>query len=690
MTPSFPDALRALAAGLFLTGSALTAAPPTPSATGHGIDLAAIDRSVLPGNGFYAYANGAWTKATVIPADRGAFGVSDMVADRTNRRVAELIREAAKGKAKIGSDTQKVSDYYLSYLDEAGMDAKGLSPLQPSLEAIAKLSDATALSAYLGGTLRADVDVLNSTNLYTPNFLGLWVAQDLNNPNRYVPFLLQGGLGLPDRDYYLSPSPRMGDLRAKYQAHIAAMLRLAQIPDAEAKAARIFELERRIAEKHWSREDTGDVLKGNNRWTRADFDAKAPGLDWGAFFQAAGLGKQEDFVVWQPSAITGAAALVGSEPLETWKDYLRFRSIQKAAGVLPKAFRDEAFAFYGTALSGIPQQRERWERAVNATSGALGEVVGKMYVARFFPPSEKARAQAMVKNLIAAFAARIDKLEWMAPETKARAKAKLAVLKVGVGYPDTWTDYSGLKIVRGDALGNLIRAEEYNLKLNLQKLGRPVDRSEWVMTPQTVNAVNLPAMNSMNFPAAILQPPDFDAKRTVAMNYGAIGAVIGHEISHSFDDQGALFDETGRLNNWWTKEDFAHFEASANQLVAQFNAYRPFPDAAVNGKQTLGENIADVAGLAASYDAYRLALKGKPAPKVQGLTGDQQFFLSYAQSWRHKMREPVYRQRLITDGHAPADWRTETVRNIDAWYEAFDVKPGQARYLEPKDRVRIW
>jgi predicted metalloendopeptidase len=432
-----------------------------------------------------------------------------------------------------------------------------------------------------------------------------------------------------------------------------------------------------------------DVVKGNNHWTRGT-SKKAPGLDWTAFFTEAGLGDQSVFVVWQPSAVTGISALVADQPLEVWKDYLGYHAIESASAFLPKAFGDEEFAFHTQVLTGTPKQRERWKRGVSFTSGALGDAVGKLYVQRHFPPSEKARAQEMVRNLMEAFRQRIDRLDWMAPETKARAKAKLATLKVGVGYPDKWLDYSGLEIVRGDALGNAARAELFRYRRNLKKLGQPIDRAEWVMTPQTVNAVNLPVMNAMNFPAAILQPPYFDSARTAAMNYGATGATIGHEVSHSFDDQGALFDETGKLQNWWTKEDFAHFQSSSAQLVKQYDGYRPFPDLAVNGKLTLSENIADVAGLAAAYDAYRLSLGGKPAPVVQGLSGDQQFFLAFTQSWRSKIREPALRQRILTDSHAPGQYRSDTVRNLDAWYDAFDVKPGRALYLAPADRVRVW
>jgi len=663
--------------------------PAAASAGSGAIDTAGVDRSVKPGDDFYAYANGGWIKSHEIPPDRASYGTGAIVQELTSKRTAELIAEVAKD-APAGSEAKKIGDYYASYLDEAAIADRGIAPLKPMFDRIAAIEDAHALASALGRTLRADVDVLNATNYDTENLFGLWVAQDLSDPTHYSAFLLQGGLGLPDRDYYLDPSPRMAEIRDKYRAHVAAMLTLAGITDTEARAARIFDLEHKIAEAHSPRLETEDVQRGNNHWTRAELAARAPGLDWQAFLTAAGLSRQPGFVVWQPNALIGLAALVGSQPIAAWKDWLTYHAIAGRAEVLPKAFDDEAFAFHGRQLLGTPQPRDRWKRAIDATSGALGEAVGKLYVARYFPPSEKARAQAMVANELAAFARRIDRLEWMTPATKTQAKAKLAALKVGVGYPDKWRDYSKLEIVRGDAFGNAERAHLFDYQRNLDKLGSPVDRSEWVMNPQLVNAVNLPAMNALNFPAAILQPPYFDPQRPVAMDYGAIGSVIGHEISHSFDDQGALFDATGRLHNWWTPDDLAHFKTSAQQLIKQYDRYRPFPDLAVNGTLTVSENIADVAGLSVAYDAYRLAFGGKQAPTVQGLTGDQQFFLSFTQSWRRKARELAIRRQVLTDGHAPAEYRGDTVRNLDAWYTAFEVKPDEALYLAPSERVRVW
>ena len=667
---------------------ALLAAPPKAGI--HGLDLAGMDRAVAPGDDFFAYANGGWVKRTEIPGDRGSFGVDHEVTDRTDRRVASLIRAAAAAKAPAGSELRKIGDCFTSFMDEKIIEAKGLAPLKPTFLAIAAIRDRKDLARYLGTTLRADVDVLNATNYDTANLFGLWVAQDLDEPTKYSPFLLQGGLGMPERSYYLDGSEDMARIRSHYLAHLTAMLRLAGVPQADARAKGVMDLETRMATVHASREDSGNVLKGNNHWRRSEFGAKAPGLDWETYFAAAGLIQPETFVVWQPGAFTGLSALTAEVPLEVWKDYLTFHALQAQAKVLPRAVSEQSFSFYGKVLSGAAKPRERWVYGVAATNQALGEAIGKAYVQTYFPPSEKVRAQKMVANLIAAFRARILALPWMSPETKAKALAKLDTLKVGVGYPDRWRDFSGLKIVPGDAFGNAERAERFEYERNLSKLGQPIDRTEWVMTPQTVNAVNLPVMNALNFPAAILQPPYFDPKRPMAMDYGAIGAVIGHEISHSFDDSGCLFDATGKLNNWWTPEDLKHFEASTERLVRQFDTYEPFPGLHLKGRQTLSENIADVAGLAAAFDAYRLSLGGKAAPVVQGFTGDQQFFLSYAQSWREKTREPQLRQQILTDGHTPAAFRPTTVRNLDAWYPAFQVKPGQTLYLAPADRVKIW
>jgi putative endopeptidase len=494
---------------------------------------------------------------------------------------------------------------------------------------------------------------------------------------------------MPDRDFDLEGG-RYAELRSQYRAHVAKLLGLAGIADAEAKAGRILALETAIARVHATQEATNDVKKGANYWSRADFDAKAPGLDWAAFFDGAGLAQQPQFIVWQPQAITGIAHLAATTALADWQDYLAFHALDRASGYLPKAFAQENFAFYGTTLNGTPQQQDRWKRAVAAVDSALGEAVGKIYVQRHFSAQTKARADELVKNLLAAFDKRIDRVDWMTPQTKARAKAKLAGLKVGMGYPDAWRDYSALEIRADDALGNAQRASLFEYQRNIAKLGKPVDHGEWYLLPQEVHALNVPLENRLIFPAAILEAPFFDAAADDAVNYGAIGAVIGHEISHSFDSSGALFDETGRMANWWTPADFKRFEAAGAALAAQYDGYHPFPDAAVNGKLTLGENIADVAGLATAYDAYKLSQQGKPALTLDGFSPDQRFFLGFAQNYRSKAREAALRNSLVTGVHAPGQYRSETVRNQDAWYTAFDVKPGQARYLPPEQRIKVW
>jgi endothelin-converting enzyme/putative endopeptidase len=575
-------------------------------------------------------------------------------------------------------------------MDEAGIEAKGLAPLRPHLDAIAAIHDKTQLARALGETLRADVDPLNNTNFHTANLFGLWVAPGFQDSDHYTAYLLQGGLALPDREYYVSDSAHMRDLRAKYQTHVAAMFKLAGFDNPDARAAHVVDLEHSIAEKHIPLDENEDIHKANNTWQQSDFAAKAPGLDWSEYFAGAGLTKQSSFIVWQPSAFAGESALVASVSLDAWKDWLAYHLIESYASVLPKAFADERFAFFGQTLSGTPQQRPRWQRGVFAVNGLLGDEVGKLYAQRYFPPQAKAEAQAMVANLIAAYHKRIDALTWMAPATKAEAQAKLDSLYVGIGYPETWRDYSALEIKSDDILGNAWRSSVFEYRYEVDRLGGPVDRQQWCMTPQTVNAVNLPLQNALNFPAAILQPPFFDPQAPAAANYGAIGSIIGHEISHTFDSEGAAFDAKGRVRNWWTPEDLAHFNASTAKLAAQYDTYTPFPDLHVNGKQTLGENIADVAGIAAAYDGYRASLNGKPAPQQDGFSGNQQFFIAFGQNWGSKMREAALRQQIVGDPHSPAEYRADTVRNIDAWYDAFPVKPGDKLYLAPSDRVRIW
>ncbi len=660
--------------------------PSAPSDTPRaGLD--GRDETIHPGDDFYGYANGGWMKTTEIPADRSAYGAFTILEEEVNKRTVALIQES--GKSPSTPEAAMVGAYYEAFMDEEAIESRGLSPLEAELEEIRAISDRTTLARFLGAQLRADVDALNNTEFHTDRLFGVWVAPGFENPERNVAYLMQGGLDMPDRDDYRNSDARAMDLQSKFRAHVVAVLKLAGVPDADPRGTRIDALERRIADAHVSRTDSVDVHKADNPWRVEDFPKQAPGLEWPAFFEAAGLSGQPVIVVWQPAGVTGIARLTGSEPLDVWKDYLVFHAVDRSSALLPRAFAEERFRFHGTALTGALRPRDRWKRAVSATSRDLGDAVGKLYVARYFPAEAKARAQDMVKNIVAAFRERVDGLKWMSPETRDKAKAKLDTLYVGIGYPERWRDYSGLTIDNADALGNAGRSELFEYRSSLARLGQPVDKTAWAMTPQTVNAVNLPLQNALNFPAAILNPPFFDAAADAAQNYGAIGSVIGHEISHSFDDQGSQFDAQGRLANWWTPEDLAHFEAAGNRLVAQYDAYEPLPGLHVNGRLTLSENIADVAGVAAAYDGYRRAA-GLATGAAGGLTADQAFFVSYAQTWRRKQRPEALRGLLMGDGHAPGEFRADTVRNLDGWYAAFDVRPGRRLYLAPEDRVRVW
>lgn len=657
-----------------------------------GVDKALIDPSVKPGDNFNDYANGTWIKTAQIPADRSSIGVGLDVSLRAEGRTAAIIKGAASAKGAPGSDEQRIADYYAAYTDTAGIEARGLKPVQGDLAAIAAIKDKRDLSRAIGAAMRSDTDPFNNNNYASTNDLfGLFVSQDLNQPTRNVPYLMQGGLGLPDRDYYLSEKPEMAEIRTAYRAYLTQLMQLAGLSDPQTRADRVFALEMKIAAAQTDIIASQDAHKGDNPWTRADFDSKAPGIDWNAFWTASGVpAGQRDFIAWQPDAITKLSALVASEPLQNWQDWLAFHTINQVTGSLPRAIDDASFGFYGRTLNGTPAQQPREKRGISAVNGALGEAVGKIYAARYFPASSKTEIQKMVKNIVAAFDRRIAALDWMAPATKKEARAKLAVLKVGVGYPDHWWNYPKFDVRADDPVGNAQRARLATYRYHLAKLGKPVDRGEWWMTPQTVNAVNLPLQNALNFPAAILESPYFDPKFDAAANYGAIGSVIGHEISHSFDNLGSDFDSTGRLHNWWTPADLKRFEGAGQALVAQYSAYEALPGLHLNGEQELGENIADVAGLTASYEAYKASLGGKPAPVIDGLTGDQRFFLAFAQSWRTKMREKALRARIATDVHAPAPWRVLTVRNLDAWYGPFKVQPGQKLYLTPEQRVHVW
>lgn len=656
----------------------------------HGVAAEDMDLSIKPGDNFYLYANGNWIGHTTIPPDRSSINVFSRLADLSNQRTHDLIEHIVQSNPPAGSSLRKVADLYDSFMDDTAIEAKGLAPLKPHLDAIAAIHDKRELAFALGQSLRADVDALNNTNFHTHNLFGLWVAPGFHDPDHYTAYLLQGGLALPDREYYLADSEHMKALRGKYQAHVATMMKLAGFSDSEIRATRILELEHAIAQTHRSLAGNEEIHRADNTWHRAEFATNAPGLDWDEYFRGAGLGEISDFIVWQPDAFKGESALVASTPLESWKDWLAFHLIEAYASVLPKPLAEERFAFFERQLSGAQEERPRWQRGVVIVNAQLGDVVGKVYAQKYFSPQAKAQAQDMVARLIANFRKRIEALTWMNPSTKAEAEAKLSTLYVGVGYPETWQDYSNYEVKPGDIFGNLWRGSLSHYQREVGRLGKSVNRKEWSMTPQTVNAVNLPLQNALNFPAAVLQPPFYDPQAPTAVNYGAIGSIMGHEISHTFDTEGSTFDAKGGLRNWWTPEDLKHFEAATSALAAQYSSYQPFSDLAVNGRQTLGEDIADLAGIAAAYDGYHSALAGNPAPVQDGFTGDQQFFIAFGQIWGTKIREQALRQRVLTDPHAPAQYRAETVRNVDAWYRAFDVKPGETLYLPPNERIAIW
>jgi putative endopeptidase len=655
-----------------------------------GVDLAAMDTSVQPGNDFYGYANGTWQRTTEIPADRSNIGSFYRAFLETERQTTELVQGIVQSSPAAGTDEARIANFYNAYTNTAAIDRAGMTPVQADLARFNAIANRTDLSRVLGEQIRADVDPLNATNYFTENLFGVFVTQGLATPGEVLPYILQGGLGLPEREYYLSSDPEMARLRTEYRAYIERLLTLAGVSDAPVRAQRIFDLEVQIARAHMTREQSEDMAGRSDVWSRADLAQRAPGIDWNAFLTAAQLGNQQRFGAYHAQAITRLSALVASQPLQAWKDWLAFHQINANAEVLPTQIDQANFAFYGTTLSGTPQQRDRAKRALDALGVNLGDAVGRAYVERYFPASAREEVQGMVTNIKDAFAERIRDLEWMAAPTREEALRKVSTIVVGVGYPDTWRDYSRYEVSADNAYANAVNGGRAEYAHQLAKLGHPMDRNEWWMTPQTVNAVNLPVQNALNFPAAILQPPFFNANADPAYNYGAIGAVIGHEISHSFDNNGAAFDSTGALRNWWTDADLANFRQQGEALARQYDAYEPLPGLHVNGTLTLGENIADVAGLQAAYDAYHASLGGREAPVIDGLTGDQRFFIAYAQTWASKMRDEAMRQRIATDGHAPGMYRALTVRNIDAWYAAFNVEPGQTQFLPPEQRVRVW
>ena len=673
----------ALATAIAGAGIAKTAPKPTAKAApaaakpyigSFGLDTDGMDKAVAPGDDFVRYAGGAWEAKTEIPADKASWGAFNALGDRSLDQTHTILEAASKASGS------KIGDFYASFMDEAAVNAKGIAPVQPWIAALQGAGDKTALAVEMAKLEQQGVGGL---------FRG-GVQQDDKAPENYIFGFSQGGLGLPDRDYYLKDDPKLADTRAKYQAYQAQMLGLAGVENAPARAAAVFAFEKQLATAHWDRIKSRDSDLTYNKWAMADFAAKAPGFPWDAYFKTVGTAGQANFLVGMPDAVTGEAKAFADAPVQVLQDFMTLKVLRAYAGYLSKPINDANFAFYGTVLSGAPQQPVRWKRAVGTVSGALGEEVGKSYVATYFPPETKAAADQLVKNIIAAMRVRLDKLTWMAPETKVKAQAKLAAFTPKIGYPSVWRDYSALTVKRDDLVGNVAAANAFEYRRDLAKLGQPIDRTEWGMTPMTVNAYANPPMNEIVFPAAILQAPFFDAKADPAINYGAIGVVIGHELSHHFDDQGRKYDPTGKLTDWWTAEDVKRFTAMTDLLVKQYDAYEPLPGLHIKGGLTLGENMADLAGLALAYDAYQRSLGGKPAPVIGGLTGDQRFYLGYAQVWRIKFREPALRSQVISNEHSPGPYRTAEVRNVDNWYKAFGVKPGDKMYLAPADRVKVW
>ncbi len=650
----------------------VTARADAPTYGSFGFDESGMDRTAAPGDDFNDYANGGWLSRTAIPADKASFGMFNTLSDLSEQRTRGLIEtEQAKPNSKIGQA-------YAAYLDTAAIEAKGLAPVKPWLDRV-KAIDKAGYAALLAEADRNGVSVP----------FGTGVGNDAKDPNTYVVGIGQGGLGMPDRDYYLSADPKLAAVKTAYVAHIARVFTLAGEPDAEARAKAIVDYETEIAKVHWTRIQSRDADKRYNKMTVVDLTRASPGFDFAGYLNAAKM-PVDTVIVAQPDAIAGMARLIGAAPIGVLRDQLLIRSLDGYASVLPTAFDKERFAFFGTTISGTPQQQERWKRAVGFTQSALTDDIAQLYVAKYFPAETKAAADALVKNVVIAMKARVSKLDWMTPETKTKAIAKLNAFVPRIGYPDKWRDYSNLDIRAGDAFGNEVRTAQWRHDYNVGKLGKPIYRWEWGMTPMTVNASASPTLVAITFPAAILQPPFFDPKADDAVNYGGIGAVIGHEISHHFDDQGSKYDVTGKLTQWWTPADVAAFKARTDKLVAQYDAYEPLPGFHVKGELTLGENTADLAGLSAAYDAYRMSLKGKPAPVIDGFTGDQRFYLGWAQVWRRNYREAALRNQLLTDPHSPSEQRVWVVRNLDPWYAAFKPKPGQKLVLSPAERVRIW
>nr|WP_311197409.1 M13 family metallopeptidase [Rugamonas brunnea] len=678
--------LSTLTMSLLLNATASAgAAEPATAALRSGIDVQYIDSAVRPQDDFFRYLNGKWLQNTEIPADKASWGSFIQLREATLPQLRGLIEAAQQDKAgrKPGSEAQKIADLYASYMDEQKLDALGIKPLAGELNRIRSIKDKKALPALI-----AHLDAIGVATPY-----GIYVSQDARESTKYAVSVAQSGLGLPDRDYYLKKDDaKLAAVLAQYETHVAKTLALAGVKDSAAAAHAIVALETALAKVQWTKVENRDPVKRYNKVQIDKLAELAPAYDWKHALAEAGVASKVDYVIVnQPSYLSGFNTVLEQTDLATWKSYFEWQLLRSQSPYLSKPFADASFAFYGTVLTGVTEQPPRWKRGVGAVEGALGEALGKLYVAQYFPPERKARMEQLVANLLASYKSSIDTLEWMSPATKEQAQAKLAKFTPKIGYTAKWRDYSALAIVPSDLSGNMMRAAAFASQRMINKLGKPIDRAEWGMTPQTINAYYSPTMNEIVFPAAILQPPFFDAGADDAVNYGAIGAVIGHEISHGFDDKGSQSDGDGNLRDWWTKEDRANFKARTDVLVQQYASYSPLPGYNVNGALTLGENIADNSGLAIAYKAYKLSLNGQPAPVIDGLTGDQRFFMGFAQVWRSKMREPQQIVQIKTDPHSPGQFRANgTMVNQPGFYEAFGVKPGDKMYLAPEQRVIIW
>ena len=671
--------LPLFAASLFLLQSCSKTEKSTTLASG--IITKNMDTLVKPGDNFEAYVNGTWYKNNKIPADKSSYGASYIVYEKSQDDVKAIIEEASKKSGPDGSNEQKIGDFYSAYMNQKDRDAKGISPIMPEFKAIDAISDGKSLAAFFGKANRDEIMIP----------FGVFVGQDFKNPTQYILMTWQGGIGLPEKEYYTMPDAKSKAIRTQYQKHIETMLGLANIPDPAGSAAKIMALETLIANSHMKKEDTRNNAALYNKYAIADLKQLMPDFDWNAFLSNAGMQNQKEIIVSQIAYTKALNGIIKNTPLDVWKVYLKWGVLHGAATSLSTAFDKENFAFYGKVLNGIETQREQWRRGVSATEQNLGEVIGKEYVEKHFSPESKERMMVMVKNLLKAYEESIKKLDWMSAETKKEALDKISKFNPKIGYPNTWRDYSKLKIAKNDLYGNLQRATEFEYQRNLDKLGKTVDKTEWMMTPQTVNAYYNSTLNEIVFPAAILQPPYFDLNADDAVNYGAIGSIIGHEIGHGFDDEGATFDGDGVMRNWWTDKDLVAFKEKTSALVDQYNGFKVFPDLNVNGSFTLGENIGDLGGLSITLKAYKMSLKGKEAPMMDGFTGIQRVFLGYAQGYLNKEREESLRNQVASDPHSPNKFRVNgVVRNIPEFYEAFGVKPGDSLYLAPEKRVRIW